>query len=539
MHALRAFNRVTTWIVAGAYTLFCSALPIRKRSVLIQSHNGHTLFGNPFYVAQLMATEDRHFSVICVSRQPEADHTKLAVGSRRIKWVRPGSVAYLVALATASHLVCDTSFPPYFVRRKRQRYLNTWHGTPLKALGTAVPETLNANLRNMQRNFLQATDILFPNDHTETVLTRDFGLTLLWRGNAIRCGYPRNDVLLGRSARRDTIEFHVAYMPTWRGTHSTLGVSSRKHAQDVAAFLEAFEGSSQASVMLWVKLHPLMSSELDLSDYHNVREFPRDVETYQHLATCHALVTDYSSVMIDFAAADRLVVLYAPDLAQYTKNQNFSLPIETLPFPIFSTPERLLRAMEQLKRGSPPCVNHLLESLTSRDNGTSTTELCDKFFNDPPPENAEGFSTHNLALIVIEKALTPHTKTGLLSAIEAVHAAGLKVIVATPGDRSEDTMLVRIVKERGDIVYCPSTSANIYGGWPPFNKIVGGEQRRLFGNAKFVLLLRADECPSYARLAAEFPPHASISFSLDNERQIGDLRRLVANSVFTTTGQDR
>ena len=38
------------------------------------------------------------------------------------------------ALATSKNLINDTSFMPYFIKRDEQRYLNTWHGTPLKTL---------------------------------------------------------------------------------------------------------------------------------------------------------------------------------------------------------------------------------------------------------------------------------------------------------------------------------------------------------------------------------------------------------------------
>src|SRR5690606_41785472 len=39
-----------------------------------------------------------------------------------------GSDLYLRYLATASHLVNNSTFPSWFIRRPEQRYLNTWHG---------------------------------------------------------------------------------------------------------------------------------------------------------------------------------------------------------------------------------------------------------------------------------------------------------------------------------------------------------------------------------------------------------------------------
>ncbi|WP_331837067.1 CDP-glycerol glycerophosphotransferase family protein, partial [Escherichia coli] len=35
-------------------------------------------------------------------------------------------------LASCEFLINNVSFPEYFIRKKGQRYLNTWHGTPIK-----------------------------------------------------------------------------------------------------------------------------------------------------------------------------------------------------------------------------------------------------------------------------------------------------------------------------------------------------------------------------------------------------------------------
>ena len=42
---------------------------------------------------------------------------------------------YTKILATSEYLINNSSFPVYFVKRDEQKYIQTWHGTPLKTLG--------------------------------------------------------------------------------------------------------------------------------------------------------------------------------------------------------------------------------------------------------------------------------------------------------------------------------------------------------------------------------------------------------------------
>src|SRR5699024_1413974 len=107
--------------------------------------------------------------------------------------VQKDSLQYTRLLATAKYLVNNSTFPTYFTRRDGQRYLMTWHGTPLKTLAKDMPEPL-VHL-NMARNYLQATHAIFPNEHTRRVLIESMDLHGLLSANAHTTGYPRNDAL--------------------------------------------------------------------------------------------------------------------------------------------------------------------------------------------------------------------------------------------------------------------------------------------------------------------------------------------------------
>lgn len=80
---------------------------------------------------------------------------------------------------------------------------------------------------------------------------------------------------------------------------------------------------------------------IDVSGYHDVSEL---------LCLADALITDYSSIMFDYALLDRPMIFFAPDLDAYVaaRGSYFDLRAEA-PGPVVETQEELLRAMEELK----------------------------------------------------------------------------------------------------------------------------------------------------------------------------------------------
>lgn len=522
------------------YVLLAGLAGLRKNVVLMESHKGETFAGSPWYMLRYLlaagAFPQLRFVVVC-SRENEPA-LREAFPSARVSYCRAESLRYGFHLATARFLVNDVSFPAWFSRRDGQYYLNTWHGTPVKALGIGVPRTLHANLRNMQRNFLHATHLLFPNAHTETVLMRDFGLRGLWQGRPVRCGYPRNDVLARRRAAPPPVDgpVHVAYMPTWRGTHDTLSTSSRRHVEEVMDFMRAFAASAPPSMVLWVKLHPLMTGVPDFSGFRNIRQFPAGVETYEHLATCSALVTDYSSVMIDFAVGGGAVLLYAPDFAEYRKTQDFSLEPADLPFPMHADAAGLVAALASLAGNVAPApTNALLASLVEREDGQAARRVCDIFFGEALADTAhpDVAADHgNRALLLIGQPLTVETRAALDAVIAVIRGTGLSVVIATPGEGREDPLLVSLVKA-GGVTFCPSASSGMPAGISRPGSAAGPESRRLFAAAKFRLLVRLDECPYYRRLVNEFPPSACLALSLRDPAAMATLPDRVRAIVAT------
>src|SRR5699024_6486060 len=155
-------------------------------------------------------------------------------------------------LATARYFINNTSFVPYFTRRRGQYYLNTWHGTPLKTLGRSVSESVTEHF-NITRNLLQATHLMAPNEHTRDVLLRDFDIEGISSAPIEIIGSPRLDQLVNSTVSdsrrvRDELGIDsgdgrkiILYAPTWRGSNSSRELDVSQLRADLN-FLNTLEG---------------------------------------------------------------------------------------------------------------------------------------------------------------------------------------------------------------------------------------------------------------------------------------------------------
>ena len=53
--------------------------------------------------------------------------------------------------------------------------------------------------------------------------------------------------------------------------------------------------------MLYVNLHSLVKDVILIQGYQHICSFPEGVDNYEFLMGCDMLITDYSSVLFDFA----------------------------------------------------------------------------------------------------------------------------------------------------------------------------------------------------------------------------------------------
>ncbi len=313
--------------------------PLRD-AVLFESFAGKMVGDNPKGIHDELVGRGTSLEILWTVSRPD-----LAVpeGARALLH---GSPEWLEALATSRYLVNNTNFPPYFRKGPDQVYCQTWHGTPLKRLAHDMPagSISDAFLALYDREAAAWDFLVAANEFSAETLGRAFG----YHGPILRVGYPRNDRLVTtgpqeRQAIRERLgvpnpdERLLLYGPTWRESRrTTTGQFAPVNHLDPSSRLPdgwrlAFRGHSHTH---GAHDSSIAGGALDVTRYPDVTDL---------LIAADALLTDYSSLMFDFAVTGKPILFLAPDLDHYRGSRGFYLDFEAdAPGPILSTSDEVV-----------------------------------------------------------------------------------------------------------------------------------------------------------------------------------------------------
>ncbi|GGU12627.1 CDP-glycerol glycerophosphotransferase family protein [Streptomyces coeruleorubidus] len=249
--------------------------------------------------------------------------------------VVPGTRRYWEVLATAKYLVNNVNFPNAVVKRPDAIHLQTHHGTPLKRMGIdqmAYPAAAQGlDFQALLERIDKWDYSVSANSHTTRMWERAYPSHYV----SLDHGYPRNDVYYTAGAQdirsvRDRLGIApgrraVLYAPTHRDYEA--GWTPRL---DLAALADRLGDDT----VLLVRGHYFYGGAA--SPLTNLRRTGRiiDVSSYDPVEelclAADALVTDYSSIMFDYANLDRPIVIHADDWETYrtTRGVYFDLMAE-------------------------------------------------------------------------------------------------------------------------------------------------------------------------------------------------------------------
>ncbi|MEU6480945.1 CDP-glycerol glycerophosphotransferase family protein [Streptomyces sp. NPDC047017] len=249
--------------------------------------------------------------------------------------VHPGSLGFWKAMARGKYFVNNVNLPQSVVKRPGQVHVQTHHGTPLKRMGVDLAEY------PVGRRGMNLPRLMERVDRWDYSLTSNSFSTAVWDRaypsyyERLEYGYPRNDQLVNATAAdvaaaREKLGVAedtkvILYAPTHRDYHEL-----PKQMLDLETFAEAV--GSDFTVL--VRAHYFYGQGLlatgtsgsarlvDVSAYPSVEEL--------YLAS-DCLLTDYSSVMFDYANLDRPVVIYANDWEIYraTRGTYFDVTVDS------------------------------------------------------------------------------------------------------------------------------------------------------------------------------------------------------------------
>ncbi|MFJ1702804.1 CDP-glycerol glycerophosphotransferase family protein [Kitasatospora sp. NPDC088346] len=279
------------------------------------------------------------------------DRARAATLPPGVPYVIVNTPAYLRAMATATYFVNNVNFPHTMAKRPGTVHLQTQHGTPLKTMGMDLkdfPVAADGMDFERLREAVGRWDYLVSsNPHTSEHFARAFP----GRYTMLDTGYPRNDRLaLATPEECAAVRERLGIAP---GSTAVLYAPTHREAQGgyvPLADLKELAHRLGPSFTLLVRTHyfhdggagdltagPEDARVLDVSDHPVVEDL---------FLASDALVTDYSSMMFDYAVLDRPIVIFAPDWAEYRRDRGvyFDLMAEP-PGAVAADQDRLAEAL--------------------------------------------------------------------------------------------------------------------------------------------------------------------------------------------------
>ncbi|MEV7197467.1 CDP-glycerol glycerophosphotransferase family protein [Streptomyces sp. NPDC093510] len=273
------------------------------------------------------------------------------------KGVEEHSADWYEALARCRRIVTAGHLPDFFERREGQTVVQTWNGAPLKRIGTDLTDTLYADhghLDALPKLSRQWDVLISPNRFS----TPHLGRALAYDGEVLEAGSPRNDVLFTEDrekvAERVRHELGITpdkrvvlYAPTYR---DHLAYSPGRFRYEPALDFRAAESVLGDDHVLLVRKHPLTAGRLPGARAPFVRDVSAHPRAAELLLLADVLVTDYSSLMFDFAHTGRPMLFHAYDLEHYRDTvRGFYLDFETrAPGPLLASTGEVVEALRDL-----------------------------------------------------------------------------------------------------------------------------------------------------------------------------------------------
>lgn len=354
----KAMAALAEMLLMSWYTFFYYNSGIKNNWILIDSKNGKDLGSNMLRIAEELTNnpdykEYKLFISYKNEKKKDIQEMIRMYHLEGVKLIKEGKFKFAHVIAVAHFLFTDTTFPTWYAKKEGQVITNSWHGTPLKMMGKEVTDR-SYDMGNVQKAHLISDYLLYPSDFMKDVMTSAYFVNQLYEGKFLCSGYPRNSVFLdkerGEKLRRELNlqdKKLYSYMPTWRG--NLRNIHSELITDQLEYYFMQLDKSLHDDEIFFVRLHPFVSNNIDYTKYKHIKTFPAGYEPYDILNMCDCMVTDYSSVLFDFANSRKKMVFFVYDKELYMDERGVYVSMETFPYPQVRTVDELLHELRTPK----------------------------------------------------------------------------------------------------------------------------------------------------------------------------------------------
>ena len=324
------------WLI---WKFICLHYPLCNNKIVASNFLGNSYGDNPGAIFNEILNQKMHCDLVWLQNNMD---DPVPQGVRKVSY---GSWQAFYELSTAKIFINNVKNGPSWHKRRGQFYIQTWHGAfPLKYIEREIEDFLPDGYIRFSKNDSYKTDLMLSGSKMISEVMR----TSFWYlGEIFECGSPRNDILFNYKWKIKEIKKKyglpyrskvLLYAPTFRDDESLDAFNF-----DIKSFILFMEQQSGEQWIGIIRLHPNIKNQDFIFEYsEKIINGSSFADAQELLLVSDFLITDYSSIMMDFGIMKKPVFLYVPDLEEYiNKGRGLRPIIDALPFPLCRTNKEL------------------------------------------------------------------------------------------------------------------------------------------------------------------------------------------------------
>ena len=338
---INALKKLAKKTIICVIRIFC---PVKKKKIYFISNSGNRFSCNPkaFFEYLYENHKDEFEFVYCIKKESEN------LIPKDVKVVYPNSIKNIYHFQTAGIIVNNFRMEWALNKRKKQYYIQTWHGGPVpqKMVEKDAIADLSAKYIKSAQKDSKNMDLLMTGSDA---IAKAYRTAFWYDGEISNFGTPRYDIFF-----KDTKEFAkklkaelgiaedtkiVLYAPTFRNC-----MTPEELILNNEVLLRAFEKYYGSKVVLMYRFHPNQTKEtknftFDDERIVNLTSYPDAVDLE---IIADILITDFSSTLADFMMLRKPCFIFSKEYEQYVSSErSLYIDCKEYPYPMVDSEEKL------------------------------------------------------------------------------------------------------------------------------------------------------------------------------------------------------
>lgn len=295
-------------------------IPKKDSNILFSSNGGNFLSGNSLSMFNFLSKKKKYNIKYFLNSPDESIYC--------ISWKRLKDWKFLLTAKNIflSHGSKDLGIFWKTIYKNNRNIINLWHGTPIKRMAL-LDHGLSVKEKKRTIKLLKHDSMFITCSETESITF--MAMTNLKSDKFKVTGFPRNDQIFlkgnlvklfkDKSITLPEYDKVILYAPTWRENNITAEFFPFDNGFDeIENFIE------NNKIIILIRGHINDSSKKYI---HSKRVIPfnQDIapEINKYMGDIDAVITDYSSIYIDYLLTDKAIAFIPYDLSEYIKIRGF------------------------------------------------------------------------------------------------------------------------------------------------------------------------------------------------------------------------